>query len=351
MAKNDNLADFLQDIADTIRTKRGITGPISAQNFATEISAIEGGGTTTPDMPVIGDGKTYLYIKIDKPGRMTVPLYFSQTVANGVTIDWGDGSVGQRFGSTGNVGTTHTYAEIGEYIISLNPRSGCTLGLGSNSSVNCVMGSTSNNGKVYCSMLRAVEIGRNVTSIGDYAFYYCNSLSSIIIPDGVTSIGNNAFQYCYSLSSIVIPDSITRINRYAFGYCYSLSSITIQDGMTNIGNYAFYSCYSLSSIVIPDSVTNIYDYAFYQCYSLSSIVIPEGVISIGNNAFQNCYGMAFYDFSQCTSVPTLGGTTVFSSIPSDCKIVVPDNLYDTWKVATNWAQHESKMIKASEFNS
>ena len=67
MAKNDNLTDFLQDIADTIRAKRGITGPISAQNFATEIAAIEGGSTPTPptpDMPVIGDGKTYLYIKI-----------------------------------------------------------------------------------------------------------------------------------------------------------------------------------------------------------------------------------------------------------------------------------------------
>jgi hypothetical protein len=50
-------------------------------------------------------------------------------------------------------------------------------------------------------------------------------------------------------------------------------------------------------------------------------------------------------------VPTLGGTGVFSSIPSDCKIVVPDNLYDTWKAATNWSTHASKMVKASEFNS
>ena len=330
MAKNNNLTDFLQDIADTIRAKRGITGPISAQNFATEIAAIEGGSTPTPptpDMPVIGDGKTYLYIKIAAEGRMTVPLYFSQTVANGVTIDWGDGSATQTLSGTGNRNTSHTYAEIGEYTISLNPSSGCTLGLGYGSSSYCVMGSTGASGSVYCNMLQAVEVGRSVTSIGNYAFYYCYSLSSIVIPDSVTSIGERAFQSCYSLSSIVIPDSVT-----------------------SIGNNAFYYCYSLSSIVIPDSVTSIGNYAFNYCYSLANIIIPDSVTSIGERAFSYCYGMAFYDFSQCTSVPTLGGTSVFSSIPSDCKIVVPDSLYDTWKAATNWSTHASNMVKASGFN-
>lgn len=284
MAKNNNLTDFLADIASAIKAKRGISGTINAQNFATEIAAIDGGGTPTPptpDMPVIGDGKTYLYIKIAAKGRMTVPLYFSQTVANGVTIDWGDGSATQTLSGAGNKNTTHTYAEIGEYRISLNPASGCTLGLGHNSSSYCVLGSSLSSEQVYRNMLQAVEVGRNVTSISDYAFYSCYSLSSIVILEGVTSIGNYAFQNCYSLSSIVIPDSVT---------------------------------------------------------------------SIGERAFSYCYGMAFYDFSQCTSVPTLGGTSVFSNIPSDCKIVVPDSLYDTWKAATNWSTHASNMVKASGFN-
>ena len=307
MAKNDNLTDFLQDIADAIKAKRGITGPISAQNFATEIAAIEGGGASTPDMPVIGDGKTYLYIKIAAPGRMTVPLYFSQTATNGVRIDWGDGSATQTLSGTGNKNTTHTYTDIGEYTISLTPNinSGCKLGLGHNSTSYCVMGSTNRNNLVYCNMLQAVEIGRNVTSIGSYAFYSCYSLSNIVIPDSVTSISY----------------------------------------------YAFYSCYSLSNIVIPDSVTSIGNYAFYHCYSLSNIVIPDSVTSIGSDTFGYCYGMRFYDFSQCTSVPTLRGTSVFSSIPDDCKIVVPDNLYNEWTTATNWSTHASKIVKASEFNS
>ena len=357
MAKNNNLTDFLTDVANAIRSKKGTTAKINPQDFASEIASITSSGgdtptpdTPTPDIPVIGDGKTYLYIKIAEKGRMEVPLYFSQTVANGVTIDWGDGSATQTLGGTGKINTTHTYAEVGEYTISLDPSIGCTLSLGHATSSYCIMGSTGNTGKVYCNMLQAVEIGKNVTSIGDYAFNYCYSLASVVIPQGVTSIGNAAFNYCYSLASVVIPNSVTSIGNQAFYNCYSLASIEIPQGVTSIVNQAFYGCYSLASVVIPQGVTSIGSYAFNCCYSLASVVIPNSVTSIGNQAFYNCYGMAYYDFTQCTSVPTLGGTSVFSNIPSDCKIVVPDSLYDTWIAATNWSTHASKIVKASEFN-
>jgi hypothetical protein len=395
-----------------LETKKGIREAIAAKgvsisdgdtfrSYADKIASIEAGGgsggdSPTPDMPVIGDGKTYLYIKIAAPGRMKVPLYFTQTVTNGVTIDWGDGSATQTLSGTGNVNATHTYAEIGEFTISLNPSSGCTLGLGRNSSSFCVMGITGTNGRVYCNMLQAVEIGKNVTSINNYAFYYCYSLASIVIPEGVTSIGNYAFYYCcslasvvipqgvtsvgnyafrdcHSLASIVIPDSVTSIGIYAFYNCYSLASVVIPDGVTSIGNYAFYNCLSLASIVIPQGVTSISDYAFYNCLSLASVVIPQGVTSIGSCAFNTCLslasvvipdgvtsignyalyycqGMAFYDFRASKSVPTLSNTNAFDKIPSDCKIVVPDNLYDTWIAATNWSTYASQIVKASEFN-
>lgn len=242
-----------------------------------------GGGTSpapTPNVPVKGDGKTYLYIKIAEKGRMTVPLYFSQTVTRGVIIDWGDGSATKALISTGNTYTSHTYAEIGEYVISLNPTNGCVLGLGHNSSSYCVLGG-SGYGTVYRNMLQAVEVGIGVASIGSYAFQQCYSLASVVIPEGVTSIGS---------------------------------------------------------------------YAFSECGSLASIVIPQSVTSIGNNAFYYCKGMAIFDFSQCESVPTLGGSLVFSDVNTDCKIVVPDSLYDSWVAATNWSYQASKIVKASEFN-
>ena len=441
MAKNNNLTDFLTDVANAIRAKKGTTAKINPQDFSSEIASIStggggGGGTSVavsksdvnfydydgtllhsytksaflalsalPDLPtrdgltcqgwnytiakakeyvtsygildigatyITDDGKTRLYIRIAAEGRMAVPLYFSQTAANGVTIDWGDGSATQKLSGAGNVNTTHTYAAIGDYVITLKVNSG-TLGLGHGSSSYCVMGATGNNGRVYCNMLQKVEIGSSVTSIGTYAFDHCHSLASVVIPSSVTSIGTRAFGYCYSLASVVIPSSVTSIETYAFGYCYSLASVVIPSSVTSIGTYAFYYCYSLASVVIPSSVTSIGTYAFYYCYSLASVVIPSSVTSIetyafgycyslasvvipssvtsiGTYAFRSCYGMAYYDFRAFKSVPTLSNTNAFNNIPSDCKIVVPDSLYSSWTTATNWSTYASKIVKASAFN-
>ena len=318
-------------------------------------------------MYITDDGATRLHIRIATVGRMTVPLYIRQTVANGVSIDWGDGSAAETLAGTGYVNTSHTYAEPGDYVISLIPGDGCTLSFGNGSSSYCVMGSTRDNGKVYCNMLQEVYIGDGVTSIGIYAFTDCYSLASIIIPDGVASIGNSAFTYCYSLSSIIIPDGVASIGNSAFSGCYSLASITIPDGVTSIKESVFRYCYSFANVTIPDGVTSIDSYAFQYCYSLASITIPDGVkyidiaafancyslasitipdsvTYINKNAFENCYGMRYYDFSACTDIPSLVNTSAFNGIPSDCQMLIPAALYDEWSTATNWVKYASYMV-------
>ena len=252
---------------------------------------------------ITSDGKTRLYITVPAnselglpPPRNQVPICFQQTVANGVTIDWGDGSPAETLSGTGFVSTTHTYETAGDFVISLSPVDGCELGLGTGTSANCVMGSTGENGAVYCNMLKRVEVGSGVTSIGSNTFYSCHSLSSVVIPDSVTSIGSRAFYICYSLSSVVIPDSVT-----------------------SIGSNTFYYCYSLSSVVIPDSVT-----------------------SIGASAFGYCYGIKEYHFKPLTP-PTLSNANAFSGIPSDCIIYVPVGSLEAYKTATNWATYASHM--------
>ena len=169
---------------------------------------------TVGAMYITDNGATRLRIRIATVGRMTVPLYIGQTVANGVSIDWGDESAAETLAGTGEVNTSHTYAEPGDYIISLMPQDGCTLSFGNRS-----IEYTDN---VYCNMLQDISIGKNVTSIGDNAFSSCFSLVSITIPAGVTSIGNNAFYNCYSLASVAIPAGVTSIGNYAFSDCYGM---------------------------------------------------------------------------------------------------------------------------------
>ena len=377
----------LSAIGDSIRAKTGKTDMISPQNMPTEIASIQAGSGSGPSSPVssndvtfydyngtviasysleeaqaltalpdgpthegltfqgwnytlekvkaftrsmnvgamyiTNDGKTRLYIHIADKSRSTVPLYISQTVANGVTIDWGDGSTTETLAGTGNVSTFHTYSEAGDFTISLTVADGCILGFETDSPSYSIMGANDKSGKVYCNMLQKVEIGSGVTSIGANTFNNCYSLSSITIPDGVTNIGDYAFSNCRSLSSITIPDGVTNIGDYAFSNCRSLSSIIIPDGVTNIGDYAFLYCYSLSSIIIPDGVTNIVSNMFNSCYSLSSIIIPDGVTSIGDYAFSGCYALPSIIIPD--GVTSIGGSA-FSSCSSLSNITIPDGV-------------------------
>ena len=295
-------------------------------------------------MYITDDGDTRLYIRIATEGRMTVPLYWSQTVTNGVGIDWGDGSTIQSVSGTGNKNTTHTYAKPGDYVIRLKVASGCTLGLGNGSSSYCVMGSVSISYRVYVNMLQKVEIGSGITNIGSYAFYYCLSLASVSIPTNIIDMGSYIFANCLSLASVSIPSSVTSIGSYAFYYCSPLASVSIPSSVTSIGDSVFQNCQSLKSVTLSSSVSSIPSYAFGTCCSIASISIPSSVTSISGNAFGYCYSMAFYDFTKHTLVPALVEQTAFNRIPSDCVIKVPMSLLSDWESATNWSAFKAEII-------
>ena len=174
----------------------------------------------------------------------------------------------------------------------------------------------------YCCSLTDIILSNNVTSIGEYAFYGCDFVN-ITIPDGVTTIGDSAFHGCSSLSSITIPDGVTTIGDSAFWGCSLLSSITIPDGVTTIGDSAFRDCSSLTGITIPDGVTTIEDSAFYGCSSLRSITIPDSVTTIGVHAFFDC--------SSLRSITIPGSVTeigwyVFQDCSSLTSITIPDSV-------------------------
>ena len=58
MAKTDNLTDYLIDLAEGIRAKKGTTEPINPQDFRKEIESIEGGGSG-------GGSADVVYIKVN----------------------------------------------------------------------------------------------------------------------------------------------------------------------------------------------------------------------------------------------------------------------------------------------
>jgi hypothetical protein len=145
-----------------------------------------------------------------------------------------------------------------------------------------------------------VNIGNNVTTIGDYAFQNCSALTSLIIPNSVTSIGAIVFKSCTSLTSLTLPtnSSFTSISNYAFLDCNALTSLTIPNSVTTIGDAAFINCSALTSLIIPNAVITIGDGAFINCSELISITIPNSVTTIGINAFFNCSKLTTVYISQ-----------------------------------------------------
>ena len=130
--------------------------------------------------------------------------------------------------------------------------------------------------------------GKNVTSIGEFAFFECSSLKNVQISENVTSIGQFAFAES-GLTNIIIPDSVISISQRAFQNCRSLTSVRLSNNLTCISEYMFFVCSSLTSITIPNNVTSIGQCAFAECSRLTSIEIPKSVTLIGNKAFSDTW--------------------------------------------------------------
>lgn len=132
--------------------------------------------------------------------------------------------------------------------------------------------------------------GKNLQTIGDYAFYFCEALNkgkAIVIPEGVTSIGEKAFASS-SMGSVSLPSTIRTIARYAFDQS-DITALTFNNptSAVTIKEYAFSSCEKLKSVALPATLTSLGECAFYKCSALTSLSI-SGVATIPTQAFAYC---------------------------------------------------------------
>lgn len=72
--------------------------------------------------------------------------------------------------------------------------------------------------------------------------------------------------------------------------------------------------------------------------------------SWGENMFNGCTSLELVDMTGSTGVPQLSNVNNFENTNDTYKIVVPDSLYDTWIVETNWASIASHIMKQTDWN-
>lgn len=454
MARTNTLGNFLTDVADAIRTKKGSQELIAAADFDTEIENISGismpamendvmfydyDGTVvysyTKDeflaleaMPAVPthngltaqgwnwtleelqdyvedygvgqagatytptDGKTKIDIEINSE---ELDLYLCLGVNGTVTIEWGDNSTSQDItGTNSTLYTQHIYPSPGKYTIILQP--------GENSSVT-LPGQTGNGGCLFTitntwnnanfarrrHIVTGLIIG-NDTVIGtcgagypamkyiilpqtlnvanmSYVTFSPIALRVLIYPRTYTTVfsaqyGNEAS----GLMSVIYPPNLssgpngrmlsnnycarrflptgTRIMQYTCSGAKALSLVVIPKTITDIRDSVFENCSNLTKIVMGcDNLTKI-PYGFVQnCTSLTEIIIPSSITKFDTNCFYGCTNLSKVDCSGLSVVPTLTSLNNFSNVPTDCKIMVPDDLYESWVVASNWSSLSSKI--------
>ena len=282
MSKENNLNDFLTDVGSAIKEKRGTGNPINAQNFSTEIRAIE---------PLLDT------LSISENGEHDVKNYKKvnvgiQPLGDEVLIDLIEGDLTE-------LAIPYGITKLREYAFSY-------------------------------SAIKNVTIPETVTKINNNAFYWCTSLTKITIPNSVTDVGYNTFQYCTYLQNITLPNNITYLGDNIFKDCTALTEITIPDSVINLGGNCFEGCTKLQKVILPKNLQKIMSYTFKKCTSLTEITIPSSITNFGYNIFDSCTslkkvilqnGITLLGqsmFNQCTSLTEIAIPEGITQIPSGC---------------------------------
>ena len=343
-----------------------------AQTFVTTYGKMDIGQFYVTD-----DEATRIYIDLIDETRLNpyIGLYLNTTI----TIDWGDDSTPDTITgtSTSNVtSTNHVYSSVGKYVISITGGKLYLTG-GSNSQSSMLFtnnqittqGNSSTN--PYLDYVYKIELGSNVNGLGYASFGHLHNLKSISVPSIFINVSStHAFYHCHSLKYVTYPKAYS-ISAYGFDNCVNLKAVSFSDTTRSVNPNSFSSCYVLKRVIFPNALLLPQQAMFQYCYSLiefiksgNEIEIPFGFLSyctsfkkyiapstltkINNIGFSNCSGITEYDFTALTSVPTLASTSAFTDINPNCRMIIPDDLYDTWSTASNWSSYASYMVKESE---
>lgn len=215
---------------------------------------------------------------------LEIALYYTQSSASAVSIDWGDGSVTETSSDTSVMSMWHTYAAAGDYTISMT----------------CANGETWSPG---------------IADAGDY----------------IPMFGDDPA----ACTAIRMGDGMRLDIRKAFNANVSLAAVTFNGEVTSIANTEFNAC-ALVSVTIPDSVMSIGNTAFSNNQSMVSADIGSGVTDIGTMAFSNSTNTTLT--VRATTPPTLGSTAYGPNLTA---IYVPAASVDAYKAANRWSTYAS----------
>lgn len=131
----------------------------------------------------------------------------------------------------------------------------------------------------YRDLITEVNIGADVTALGDMAFYKCKSLVAVNFAENskLETVGGSAFNYCTSLSDVELPAGVTTIYGNAFANTAALQSVYLPDGVSFISAQAFRNSENVVLSVGEDS----YAKAFAEANGVQYVERKPAVVASG----------------------------------------------------------------------
>ena len=172
-------------------------------------------------------------LRLHLTSELTQNLYYTQSAATGVTIDWGDGSAAETVSDL-SATATHTYAEAGDYTVSMTAGDGVTWWPGTSGFLfgYNILGADMFDASDASPQLVGVHLDGHVSEIRPPSFYGCTALENITIPESIQEISSLAFSGCTALESAEI--AANRILGSAFSGCTSLHGVWLRDSVETI---------------------------------------------------------------------------------------------------------------------
>lgn len=252
MAKNDNLSDFLLDIADAIREKKGSSEPINAQDFSSEIASIEtkSGSSWTGHADAEG---------LKAIGWTDEDIAYYQEHG----VNWNEEDDEYHKVSDDNkalygVLTADNIANYRDRIVYLPKIDTSAMTSMNRMFQNCY------------SLVSIPHLDTQKVTNMEQMFQNCYSLVSIQLDTSNVTSTSGMFNGCRSLVSIpqLNTSKVTSIDSM-FQNCYSLVSIQLDTQNAIYINNMFNGCCSLVSIQLDTRKGGNTSYMFYNCFSLT----------------------------------------------------------------------------------
>lgn len=294
MSKQNNLTDFLTDVANAIRAKKGSTDLINPQNFSAEIASISGGGgleivEMTETTATIEPNKVYVWGMVQ-----------SLNITLGASTDESD-FFAFRFRCSKPTMTSVTV-----------------------------------NGATWAADTELDAQGKPVLDPGSW--YQCE------IKGGTSALYARLAHYIHFADPNVEAVLLSKGVGDGLGITYKDAAKVTYISTWFKGNKVITS---FAEFVNFSGISALTGSAFYGCTSITEISLPASLMGIGKSAFKGCTKLKTMTVNANTP-PTLGSEAIPTSIGA---IYVPNASVEAYRAATNWSSFAGKIKGISEMPS